>query len=88
MFTMLHRLIVLLGVIMILFLGFKITVDLYENTKALNRTMHDVPVPGCEKILFKSDDYYRCVITHMSGSLYHHVGSVAMGAVVNSEDLT
>lgn len=73
---------------MILFLGYIKTVDLYENTFALNRTMHPVPVPGCECYPFKSFDYYRCVVSHHSGSLYHHVGSASMGAVVNSKDLT
>ncbi|ODM88054.1 Glucose dehydrogenase [FAD, quinone] [Orchesella cincta] len=45
-----------------LLFGFKKFVDLYENTAlrcaALNTTLFPKPVPGCESLAFKSDDYY------------------------------
>ncbi|ODM91499.1 Glucose dehydrogenase [FAD, quinone] [Orchesella cincta] len=65
--------------------GFKKVVDLYETSNALNTTIFPKPVPGCESLTFKSDDYYRCVIKNFSGSLYHHVGTCALGKVVDSK---
>ncbi|ODM87491.1 Glucose dehydrogenase [FAD, quinone] [Orchesella cincta] len=63
--------------------GFKIFVDLYENTAALDNTkLFEKPVPGCDQN-FKSDDYYRCVIRSFSFSIYHHVGTCALGKVVD-----
>ncbi|ODM90911.1 Glucose dehydrogenase [FAD, quinone] [Orchesella cincta] len=58
-------------------------VDLYENTTALNTPLFHKPVPGCENKEFKSDDYYRCVIRMFTFTLYHHVGSCALGKVVD-----
>ncbi|ODM90910.1 Glucose dehydrogenase [FAD, quinone] [Orchesella cincta] len=40
---------------------------------------------GCENLVFKSDDYYRCVIRMFSFTLYHHVGTCALGKVVDSK---
>ncbi|ODM91134.1 Oxygen-dependent choline dehydrogenase [Orchesella cincta] len=68
-----------------LLFGFKKFVDLYENTAALNTTLFPKPVPGCESFAFKSDDYYRCVIRSFSFSIYHHVGSCALGKVVDNQ---
>ncbi|ODN01579.1 Glucose dehydrogenase [FAD, quinone] [Orchesella cincta] len=68
-----------------LLFGFKKIVDLFENSNALNTTIFPKPVPGCENLTFKSDDYYRCVIKNLSGSLYHHVGTNALGKVVDSK---
>jgi hypothetical protein len=62
----------------------KKVVDLYENTAALNASMIATPVPGCEGFVFKSDDYFRCAIKRISGSLYHHVGTCSLGKVVDS----
>ncbi|ODM87312.1 Glucose dehydrogenase [FAD, quinone] [Orchesella cincta] len=64
--------------------GLKKFVDLYENTAALNTPLFHKPVPGCENKAFKSDDYYRCVISMFSFTFYHHVGSCALGKVVDS----
>ncbi|ODM89866.1 Glucose dehydrogenase [FAD, quinone] [Orchesella cincta] len=65
--------------------GFKKIVDLYENTAALNTSLFLKPVPGCESLVFKSDDYYRCVIRMFSFTIYHHVGSCSLGKVVDSQ---
>lgn len=64
--------------------GFKKIIELFENTTALNTPLFPKPVPGCENEVFKSDRYFRCVIKHMSGSFYHHVGTCALGQVVDS----
>lgn len=68
-----------------LLFGVKKIVDLYENTTALNTPLFHKPVPGCEHTEFKSDDYYRCLIRHISGSFYHPVGTCALGKVVDSK---
>ncbi|ODM90116.1 Glucose dehydrogenase [FAD, quinone] [Orchesella cincta] len=65
--------------------GFKKFVDLYENTEVLNTKLFPKPVPGCESEVFKSDDYYRCVIKMFSFTMFHHVGSCALGKVVDNE---
>lgn len=64
--------------------GFKTTVDLYENTAALNVSLFPKPAPGCEGFEFKSDDYYRCAIKYLSTSFYHHVGTCSLGKVVDA----
>ncbi|CAL8076415.1 unnamed protein product [Orchesella dallaii] len=64
--------------------GFKKVVDLFENTRSLNTPIFPKPVPGCENLVFKSDNYYRCVIRQLSGSIYHHVGTCALGKVVDN----
>lgn len=67
-----------------LLFGLKTVVDLFENTTALNTRLLVKPVPGCEVEDFKSDAYYRCVIRRMSGSFHNHVGTCALGKVVDS----
>ncbi|CAL8145925.1 unnamed protein product [Orchesella dallaii] len=64
--------------------GFKKVVDLFENTKALNTPYFQNILPGCEAPVFKSDEYYRCVIRQFAGSFYHHVGTCALGKVVDN----
>ncbi|ODM91131.1 Alcohol dehydrogenase [acceptor] [Orchesella cincta] len=63
--------------------GYKKYVDLFENS-SLNTPLYYKPVPGCESLEFKSDDYYRCVIRSLTGTVYHHVGSCALGKVVDN----
>ncbi|ODM88998.1 Glucose dehydrogenase [FAD, quinone] [Orchesella cincta] len=64
--------------------GFKKVVDLFENTRALNTSLFPNILPGCEAPVFKSDEYYRCVIRQFGGSFYHHVGTCALGKVVDN----
>lgn len=63
---------------------YKKVVSLYEETKALNTPLFPKPVPGCEHLPFKTDAYYRCAIRQHSGSLYHRVGTCALGKVVDN----
>lgn len=67
-----------------MFYGFKKVVELFENTSALNTPYFPKPIPGCEDEVFKSDEYFKCAIRHMSGALSHHVGTCAIGKVVDS----
>ncbi|ODM88734.1 Glucose dehydrogenase [FAD, quinone], partial [Orchesella cincta] len=71
--------------ILILIFGFKVSKYLWicmKNTVALTPSFFEKPVPGCDQT-FKSDDYYRCVIRSFSFSIYHHVGTCALGKVVD-----
>jgi len=65
--------------------GVKKIVDLGE-TKAFKKfgsTLHDVPVPGCSQFEFGSDDYWRCVIKHLTMSIFHVSGTCQMGPVTD-----
>nr|CAH7751443.1 unnamed protein product [Callosobruchus chinensis] len=48
-------------------------------------------LPTCEQYPFDSDEYWKCAVRHLSGTLYHPVGTCKMGpkddptAVVDSE---
>ncbi|CAH2005465.1 unnamed protein product [Acanthoscelides obtectus] len=52
--------------------------------------VHDV-IPACDQFPYDSDEYWKCAIRHMSGTLYHPVGTCKMGpkdestAVVDSK---
>jgi choline dehydrogenase len=61
--------------------GIKLSVELSE-TKAFQKfdsKLHSIPVPGCEQFSFRSDDYWRCVIKHLTCSMYHVSGTCKMG---------
>lgn len=64
--------------------GMKKTLELYENTTILRAPLFEKAVPGCDTEEFKSDSYLTCLMKHLSGSFYHHVGTCAMGQVVDS----
>nr|AEB91339.1 salicyl alcohol oxidase paralog 1 [Chrysomela lapponica] len=42
-------------------------------------TLVDTPLPGCEKEIFNSDDYWECCLRTIIGSLYHQVATCKMG---------
>ena len=41
--------------------------------------MHDIPVPGCENFKFGSDEYWKCMIRHLSIGIWHLSGTCKMG---------
>ena len=36
--------------------------------------------PGCESLMFGSDDYWECYVRHVSITTYHPVGTCRMGS--------
>ncbi|XP_028035843.1 glucose dehydrogenase [FAD, quinone]-like [Bombyx mandarina] len=59
-------------------------VRMIENiigTKAFqqyNTKLHDIPFPGCEHLIFDSDEYWECAIMQTSITLDHQVGTCKM----------
>jgi choline dehydrogenase-like flavoprotein len=57
-------------------------VNLVENTTAFAKVggrFTESVFPGCENVLFKSDDYWRCFIHQYSITLHHIVGPCSIG---------
>ncbi|GFG34276.1 hypothetical protein Cfor_00519 [Coptotermes formosanus] len=71
----------------ILLKGVKKAVELSETNafKKFGSKLHDTPVPGCQSFEFRSDDYWRCVIRHLTYSIYHVSGTCKMGPVSDQE---
>jgi choline dehydrogenase len=67
--------------------GVKKAVELSETNalKKFGSKLHDIPVPGCEIFAFKSDEYWRCVIKHLTFSIYHVSGTCKMGPASDKE---
>lgn len=52
------------------------------DTKAFKENeaeLHQIDLPGCKSYTYKSDDYWKCYIRHMSTTVYHPVGTARMG---------
>ncbi|XP_035775488.1 glucose dehydrogenase [FAD, quinone]-like [Anopheles albimanus] len=39
----------------------------------------EIPMPGCERFVFDSDEYWKCFARHATYTIYHHVGTCKMG---------
>lgn len=37
------------------------------------------PLPGCEHLIFDTDDYWECALRHISATLHHQVATCKMG---------
>ncbi len=62
--------------------GLKKAVEIVENTTAFKKYkahFTEVPFPGCEGVVFRSDEYWECYATRFSVTLHHIVGSCSMG---------
>lgn len=44
-----------------------------------NATLFSRPLPGCENYILQSDEYWECVLRHISTTLGHFVGTCKMG---------
>jgi choline dehydrogenase len=71
----------------VLLKGVKKAVELSETNafKKFGSKFHDTPVPGCESFVLRSDDYWRCMIRHLTLGLYHVSGTCKMGPVSDQE---
>ncbi|XP_054287133.1 glucose dehydrogenase [FAD, quinone]-like [Macrosteles quadrilineatus] len=61
--------------------GVRLSSKLVE-TKAfeeLKPKRHNIPLPGCRHLKMDSDEYWKCHARHLSFTIYHQSGTVAMG---------
>jgi choline dehydrogenase-like flavoprotein len=47
--------------------------------KKMDAKYSDLPVAGCEKYPFDSDDYWECYTRYFTFTIYHHSGTCKMG---------
>jgi choline dehydrogenase len=67
--------------------GVKKVLELGEKKafKKFGSKLHAIPVPGCTHFEFGSDDYWRCVIKHLTFSIYHLSGTCKMGPITDPQ---
>lgn len=58
--------------------GIRETIKITEQPafKSLGVKLYKAKVPGCEKTIFNTDDYWRCYIRHLSATLHHQIGRI------------
>lgn len=61
--------------------GIRKMIDLLDTDafRKVNAELLRVPVPGCTKHAFNSDDYWECYTRHLTFTIYHHCGTAKMG---------
>lgn len=50
-----------------------------EAMQKIGAKLLTTPVPGCETILFDTDDYWECYMRHLTFSIWHYCGTSKMG---------
>lgn len=76
----------MINIFMLRHVGIKFAVNLIENTKSfkeINGKMLPAPFPGCEKMKFKSDEYWACLARHTTATAYKYCATVPMGKDTN-----
>ncbi|XP_060842181.1 glucose dehydrogenase [FAD, quinone]-like [Rhopalosiphum padi] len=66
----------------------KYSVKFVEETRAFQSVaakLNPVPYPKCEHLPFKSDNYWACLLIHVTSTSNHHCGTCRMGDVVNEK---
>lgn len=62
--------------------GARRAVEMIENAtvfKEMNARLSPVPLPGCDHLTFRSDEYWECFHRAYTLTIYHHVGTCSMG---------
>ncbi|XP_063988376.1 glucose dehydrogenase [FAD, quinone]-like [Diachasmimorpha longicaudata] len=61
--------------------GIKMAIEISqsESFQRYGSRLHDIPIPGCCKYPFASDDYWRCAIRHLPALMDHEIGTAKMG---------
>ncbi|XP_071448362.1 glucose dehydrogenase [FAD, quinone]-like [Hetaerina americana] len=63
--------------------GIKFAINFTTGTKAIGEglcaCMVIDPLPSCAHETFGSDEYWQCVVRHLSSTVYHPVGTAKMG---------
>ena len=47
--------------------------------------MWEEPLPHCQHLEFRSRVYWECYVRSLATTIYHHVGTCAMGRVIDHE---
>lgn len=67
--------------------GIKASIQI-GRTKAMqkfNSQFHSIPIPGCTRHKFMSDEYWKCQAMHLTNTIYHLSGTCKMGPRNDSE---
>ncbi|XP_067014899.2 glucose dehydrogenase [FAD, quinone] [Anabrus simplex] len=61
--------------------GVKLAVNLSSTPsfQQFGSRLHTIPMPGCSKYQFPSDEYWECAFRHFTFTMYHPAGTCKMG---------
>jgi choline dehydrogenase-like flavoprotein len=67
--------------------GLKMAVAIAESGpfKKFNATLNPRPLKGCEAVPFKSDEYYECLLRHITTTLHQQSGTCKMGPATDPD---
>lgn len=60
-------------------LKYQISFENADTFKTNGGDFIELNLPECKKYKFKSDDYLKCFIKHMTTTIYHPIGTAKMG---------
>lgn len=52
-----------------------------DAMKRIDAKLWEIPIPGCERFQFDSDDYWKCAVRHLTFTIYHLTGTCKMGPI-------